>query len=75
VIDRKIKFRVSPKTNVALRHLRSQLGSVLALQFKGKPLTESQLLWKELGEMVLGKIRIVDPDEPGGVGQITVVNH
>lgn len=75
MIDRKIKFRVPAKTNVALKHLRSQLVSVLALQFKGKPLTESQLLWKELGEMVLGKIRIKDPDEVNGMGHIIVVNH
>lgn len=76
MVDRKVKFRVLAKTNVALKHLRTQLASVLAIQFRGKPLTESQMLWKNLGEKVLGKIRIRDPDDVDGMpGGIVVVNH
>ncbi|OBZ78804.1 putative helicase C15C4.05 [Grifola frondosa] len=62
-IDRKIKFRIHPKASVALKFLRSQLGSLLAIQFRNKPLTESQLLWNDTAMMVLGKMRPDDEDE------------
>ncbi|KAJ3839808.1 P-loop containing nucleoside triphosphate hydrolase protein [Lentinula raphanica] len=60
-IDRKIKFQVSPKTNVALKFLRAQLTSLLGCQFRGKILTESQILWNELALMILGKVKIEEP--------------
>ncbi|KAJ4486298.1 P-loop containing nucleoside triphosphate hydrolase protein [Lentinula aciculospora] len=63
-IDRKVKFQVAPKTNTALKFLRTQLASSLAYQFRGKILTESQILWNELAMMVLGKIKIEDPHAP-----------
>lgn len=67
---------MSGKTNIALKHLRTQLASVLALQFRSKPLTEAQMLWKELGEKVLGKVKIREPDEADGMpGPIIMVNH
>ncbi|RDB29553.1 putative helicase C15C4.05 [Hypsizygus marmoreus] len=67
-IDRKIKFRVAPKANVALKFLRSQLGSLLAHQFRGKTLTESQILWNEIALMVLGKVKVeADPSEQRSV--------
>lgn len=69
-IDRKIKFRVSPKANVALKILRSQLGTLLAQQFRGKPLSESQYLWFDLALMVLGKTKI-EADE-GNVLKVVV---
>lgn len=62
-IDRKIKFRIPPKSNVALRILRNQLGSLLANLFRGKVSNESQILWHELALMVLGKIKLKDPAE------------
>jgi len=68
-IDRKIKFRVSPKANIALKSLRNQLGSLLALQFRGKLLTESQILWNETALAVLGKERV---EEDSGVKTIVV---
>lgn len=37
-IDRKIKFQVSPKCNIALKFLRMHLASILALQFRAKVL-------------------------------------
>jgi ATP-dependent RNA helicase DHX29 len=61
-IDRKIRFQIPGKTAVALKHLRSRLASVLALQFRNQPLTESQILWKELAEMILAKVK---PTENG----------
>jgi hypothetical protein len=49
---------------------------ILAQQFRGKPLTESQVLWQQLGELVLGKIKIRRPDESDGMpGPIVVVSH
>jgi ATP-dependent RNA helicase DHX29 len=51
------------KTAVALKHLRQHLGSLLAVQFRGVPFTETQVLWKELAEMVLAKIK-VDSESP-----------
>lgn len=59
-IDRKIKFRIPSKSNIALKFLRGQLGSLLAHQFRGKILTESQILWNDISLMVLGKIKVED---------------
>jgi ATP-dependent RNA helicase DHX29 len=42
---------------MALKHLRKHLATVLSLQFRSQPLTESQVLWKELAEMVLSKVK------------------
>ncbi|EMD41750.1 hypothetical protein CERSUDRAFT_110326 [Gelatoporia subvermispora B] len=62
-IDRKIRFRVMPKASIALKLLRSNIGSLLSTQLRGKPLTETQLLWNELAMMVLGKVKIQQPVE------------
>ncbi|KAE9410966.1 HA2-domain-containing protein [Gymnopus androsaceus JB14] len=63
-IDRKVKFQIAPKTNIALKILRTQLASLLAYQFRGKILTESHILWNELALMVLGKVKIEDSQAP-----------
>ena len=57
-IDRKIRFCVAPKTNVALKILREQLSNVLAQQYQGKALTRAQEAWKELGLLALSKTKI-----------------
>ena len=57
-IDRKIRFCVAPKTNVALKILREQLSNVLAQQYQGKALTQVQEAWKELGLLALSKAKI-----------------
>jgi len=57
-IDRKIRFCVAPKTNVALKILREQLSNVLAQQYQGKTLTQAQEAWKELGLLALSKAKI-----------------
>jgi ATP-dependent RNA helicase DHX29 len=57
-IDRKIRFCVAPKTNVALKILREQLSNVLAQQYQGKALTQSQEAWKDLGLLALSKTKI-----------------
>ncbi|THH20831.1 hypothetical protein EW146_g599 [Bondarzewia mesenterica] len=57
-IDRKVKFHIPPKTNLALKHLRVQLNALLASQLRGKPLTESQVLWMEVAMAVMGKYKL-----------------
>jgi len=63
-IDRKIKFQISPKSNIALKILRGQLNTILAHRFRGKVLTESQIIWEELASDVLGKAKIEDEGAP-----------
>lgn len=74
-IDRKIKFRIPGRVNVALKHLRHHLATILGNQIRGKPLSESQLLWNELAMTVLGKTKMITSEEEGqgGIGQIVVV--
>ncbi|ETW87318.1 hypothetical protein HETIRDRAFT_413634 [Heterobasidion irregulare TC 32-1] len=75
-IDRKIKFRLPPKTNVALKYLRTQLNLLLASQLRGKPLTESQVLWMEVAMAVMGKLKLEkDSDEQQQNSILNVVLH
>lgn len=76
VDNRKIKFRASPKTNVALKVLRNNLASTLAAQFRRKPLVESQVRWQELGLAILGKMKLEDEDAEGTPQTtISLVSH
>ncbi|KAJ7110080.1 P-loop containing nucleoside triphosphate hydrolase protein [Mycena epipterygia] len=59
-IDRKIKFQVSPKCNIALKFLRTHITSILAQQFRSQPLTESQVLWSDIASSVLGKEKLLE---------------
>ncbi|KAJ7446519.1 P-loop containing nucleoside triphosphate hydrolase protein [Mycena galericulata] len=59
-IDRKVKFQVPPKCNIALKFLRTHLASILAQQFRNRPLTESQVLWSEIASSVLGKEKLLE---------------
>ncbi|KLO20229.1 P-loop containing nucleoside triphosphate hydrolase protein [Schizopora paradoxa] len=59
-IDRKIKYRVAPKTNVALKHLREHLLENLSLRFKGKELSETQKVWETLAIKVLGRVKSIE---------------
>ncbi|TCD67025.1 hypothetical protein EIP91_000645 [Steccherinum ochraceum] len=72
-IDRKIRFRIEPKTSVALKYLKTQLGQLLATQYRCKPLTETQVHWNELAMMILGKIELKDPDAPEREETVTLV--
>ncbi|KAJ7631081.1 P-loop containing nucleoside triphosphate hydrolase protein [Roridomyces roridus] len=54
-IDRKVKYQLSPKCNVAFKFLRMHLSSILALQFRSRPLIESQVLWNDIALSLLGK--------------------
>jgi hypothetical protein len=61
-IDRKIRFCVSPRTNLALKVLREQLGNLLAHQYQGKSLDNIQNSWKDIGLLALGRMKI-KPDD------------
>ncbi|KAF4605335.1 hypothetical protein EYR40_004119 [Pleurotus pulmonarius] len=55
-IDRKLRYKVSPKVNIAIKLLRAQLANLLAKQYRGKVLTESLMLWYDIALMILGKV-------------------
>jgi len=57
MIDRKFRFQVSPKTNVALKLLRSQLSAILSHQMRSRALMDSQVRWNDLAILVLGKFK------------------
>ena len=61
-IDRKIRFRVDPKVNIALKILRNQLAANLSQQLKGKRLEGTQPQWQELAMMVLGKVKFEEEE-------------
>ena len=63
-IDRKIRFRVSPKANIALKILRSRLSDLLSHQMRGRVLTESQVRWNDLAMSVLGRVKGDDEHTP-----------
>lgn len=72
-IDRKIKFRIPPKTNIALKYLRNQVNAVLASQMRGKPQMESQILWMQLAMAVMGKLKLDGADgeqQSSGLGMV-----
>ena len=54
-IDRKIRFRITPKASIALKVLRAQIDSSLATQMRSKQLSDPQLLWNDIAMMVIGK--------------------
>ncbi|KAF9240899.1 P-loop containing nucleoside triphosphate hydrolase protein [Melanogaster broomeanus] len=58
IVDRKIKYRLTPKANVAMKILRNQLSSIAAQKFRGKPMTESQVRWHELAMTALGRVKL-----------------
>ena len=46
-----------------MKYLRDNLGTVLAAQFRSKPLVEDQVVWNEVALNVLGKIKPVEQAE------------
>ncbi|KAF8559205.1 P-loop containing nucleoside triphosphate hydrolase protein [Imleria badia] len=58
IVDRKVKYRLTPRANIAMKILRSQLSSILAQQFRGKPLTESQIQWHQFAMVALGRTKL-----------------
>lgn len=62
-IDRKIRYQLTPKANVALKILRQHLTTILAQQLRGRPLAQSQVLWYDLAMAALGKIKLETGDD------------
>ncbi|KIL70700.1 hypothetical protein M378DRAFT_194963 [Amanita muscaria Koide BX008] len=62
-VDKKIRFQISPKSNIALKLLRTQLSSLLSHQMRSRVLTESQVRWNDLAISVLGWVKNTD-DHP-----------
>lgn len=58
IVDRKIKYCLTPRANVAMKILRTQLSSILAQQFRGKALMESQIQWHGLAMAALGRTKL-----------------
>ena len=57
-VDRKIKFSVTPRVNLALKVLREQIGNLLAHQYQGKSPVDIQNSWKDIGLQALGRMKI-----------------
>ncbi|OXB39837.1 DEAH box polypeptide 36, partial [Cryptococcus neoformans] len=49
ILDRKIKYSLSPKTSIAIKLIREQFYQVMSLRFRGKKLSDNQQKWFELG--------------------------
>ncbi|TFK76976.1 P-loop containing nucleoside triphosphate hydrolase protein [Pluteus cervinus] len=63
-IDRKIRFHLTPKVGIALKALRGQFAGVLECYFSGKPLSDAQRSWYELGLAALSKAKYTPAAEP-----------
>lgn len=67
-IDRKIKYRIEPKTLLAIKLLRERLAAAMIVRMRGKPMSERQQRWFDLGLKCI-TTGIWDGDE-GTVGVI-----
>ncbi|KAF8844041.1 P-loop containing nucleoside triphosphate hydrolase protein [Paxillus ammoniavirescens] len=73
IVDRKIKYRLTFRANVAMKILRNQLSSISAQKFRGKPMTESQVRWHELGMAALGKVKLdAEADSSGASVKLVI---
>jgi ATP-dependent RNA helicase DHX29 len=57
IVDRKVRFRLEPKASIALKHLRSHIGTMLASHFRGEQQEDVQTLWQDIAMLVLGKVK------------------
>ncbi|KAG9314477.1 hypothetical protein JVU11DRAFT_5274 [Chiua virens] len=64
IVDRKMKYRLPPRANIAMKILRTQLSSILAQQFRGKPLTKSQVQWHKFAMIALGRTKLEIEEQP-----------
>ncbi|KAI6044950.1 P-loop containing nucleoside triphosphate hydrolase protein [Pisolithus marmoratus] len=72
IVDRKIRYRLTPKANVAIKILRRQFHSILSRRFHGKPLTVFQSRWYELVIAALSGIEQERRND--GEGSIKVIH-
>lgn len=57
-IDRRVRFQADPKTLIAIKRMREQLASALAIRLKGRVLSPRQSEWFELGLSCLALISL-----------------
>lgn len=72
IVDRKVKYRLTARANIAVKILRTQLGSILAQQFRGKPLTESQIQWHKLAMAALGRTKLETEIEQSAITKMMI---
>ncbi|KAI0348676.1 P-loop containing nucleoside triphosphate hydrolase protein [Trametopsis cervina] len=70
-VDRKVRFRVEPKTNVALKYLRNHIGTMLSSHFRGDKLGDLQTDWEDLALLVLGKVKPQTEKKPETITLVT----
>lgn len=73
IVDRKAKYCLTPRANVAMKILRMQLSSILAQQFRGKTLMVSQIQWHKLAMVALGRTRLEYETEQAACGTTIVI--
>lgn len=71
-LDRKVRFRVGGKTNLAVKYLRDQLSSILAAVMRGRALTDAQMRWYELAMLLMGRRKAVQED---AVETVTIIHR
>ena len=60
IIDRKLKFALSAKSNVALKIIRERLTDIFALHFQRKTLTDAQKMWMDIAISALSHDKLKD---------------
>lgn len=73
IIDKKIRYRLTPKISIALKYLRTNLSNILAAQFRAKKLTEQQQRWNDLVMLVLSKVKVEEPST--GTNGLGIIVH
>lgn len=64
-LDRKVRYRVSPKTAMAIKVLREHFAQTMSARFRGKPLSDQQEIWFDLGLKCLVTGLYVDEQQVG----------
>ena len=59
-LDRKVRYRMSPKTGLAFKLLRNQVGSLLAARLRNDSSENVGSLWEQLIMKILGHIKVED---------------
>ena len=72
-LDRKIRYNINAKTGVALKFLRKEMASTLAMHFGGKPVTGSHAVWEDTAMAMLGKVKPDDSERK--LDKITLVTN
>ncbi|GJE85993.1 HrpA-like RNA helicase [Phanerochaete sordida] len=72
-LDRKVRYNIGHKASVALKYLRREMASTLAMHFSSKPVTGSDAIWEETAMAMLGKVKPEDAEKK--IEKITLVTN